>query len=197
MARKAKLSMQHRVAIDRYFVNGFKQNDALRHAGYAESTVRDHPEYVFQHPEVVKEIARRRKQIAKKFDVTQDWIVGRLVRMVTAGDRLAKFKVVQEDGTIAWDFRGATKEELSLLTELHADIYIEGRGEDAQLVKKFRIKYPDEHAALIALGRHLGMFTDKVEVTGDLASRIQAGRKRAAHIETEDEEQEQPVETIH
>ena len=48
-------------------------------------------------------------------------------------------------------------------------------------ITKFKVTEPDVQAALMALGRHFGMFTDKVEVTegGSVTERIQAGRARA------------------
>ena len=44
---------------------------------------------------------------------------------------------------------------------------MDGRGEDARDVKRTRFKLADKKAALESIGRHLGMFTDKIKVGGD------------------------------
>ena len=44
---------------------------------------------------------------------------------------------------------------------------MDGRGEDARDVKRTRFKLADKKAALDDIGRHLGMFTDKIKVGGD------------------------------
>ncbi len=191
---REKLTPHQSRAIDAYFENGGKQRDAMRAAGYAESTATNFQVSVFQHPAVVAEIARRRKKLAKKHELTQDWIIERYMQLADAGKTLAKFKKVQEDGTLMWDFTEATEEDLALVSELGVDFYTEGRGPGAIDVKKFKIKTPDVQAALTALSRHLGLFNDSLEVKGDLAARIQAGRARAFAVE-EDEGVEE--ETVH
>ena len=44
---------------------------------------------------------------------------------------------------------------------------MDGRGDDARDVKRTRFKLADKKAALESIGRHLGMFTDKIKVGGD------------------------------
>jgi len=51
--------------------------------------------------------------------------------------------------------------------------YVEGRGEDAREVKRVRFKLADKRAALVDLGRHLGMFVDRHEHSGPAGGPIE------------------------
>jgi len=175
-----KLKDNHLVAAQAYLTNGFVKSEAMRTAGFSEQTCKSRVGLVFDREDVKAYIAEAQAEAAKKFELDQDWIVRRLMSLAMAGETLAKFKVVQADGSLMWDFSGATEEELSVVTELGVEFYTEGRGEDSVEVKKFRVKHPDVHAALVSLGKHLGIFTDKVEIAGgSLEDRITAGRARA------------------
>jgi len=187
------LDPKHHLVLDYYFDNGFSKKEALLSAGYAESTANNFAAKVFDREDVQKEIKLRQKKLAKKFQLTQDWLIKRFLRQATAGDTLARFKKIEEDGSLSWDFTGATKDDLALIQELGVDFYTEGRGKNAKKVKKFKIKTPDEQAALMALGRHLGFFHDKVEIVGSLAERIQAGREQAYAKAEKDREGENTI----
>lgn len=178
MPRK-KLKDNHRIAAEEYMSNGFVKSEAMRKAGFAETSCTSRSGLVFDREDVKEFIKERQDKIAKKYELDQEWVVQRLMKNAMSGETLAKFKVIQSDGTLAWDFTGATEEELSVVSDLGVEFYTEGRGPEAIEVKKFKVKLPDVHAALVALGRHQGMFTDKVEVTDSLEDRLAAGRKRA------------------
>src|SRR5438105_4182779 len=62
-----------------------------------------------------------------------------------------------DSGRAAGDLRGNPAHEG------FADV--NGRGKDARDVKRVRFKLADKQAALVSLGRHLGIFDDKVTLT--------------------------------
>lgn len=175
---RAKLTYQQSETINFYFENGFNQAAAMRSAGYAKGSIHV-SQTLFNKAHIKKEIERRKAIRAKEYEVTQDWVTEQFMKRALAGLTLAKFKVVQPDGSLGWDFRGATQEELALVTELAVTFEKSGRGKNAIDVTKFQVKEPDAHAALIALGRHISFFNDKLEVTGgSLAERIKKARKQ-------------------
>lgn len=170
--------IRHMLVIDAWFNNGFNKAQALRDNGYAENTALHMQHQVFNREDVREEINRRKAQLANRFKLDQDWIVGQLVNRAKAGETLAKFKQVADDGSLFWDFTNASQDELALVEDMGVDFV---KGKDGVNVKKFTIKTPDSHAALMALGKHLGIFTDKLEVSGgSLIERLQAGRNRLA-----------------
>lgn len=46
--------------------------------------------------------------------------------------------------------------------------YVEGRGGNAREVKRVKFKLADKRAALVDIGRHLGMFKDRLDLSGDV-----------------------------
>jgi phage terminase small subunit len=59
-----------------------------------------------------------------------------------------------------------TDEQKAALSEVTVEDFKDGRGEDARDVRRIKFKLYDKLGALEKLGKHLGMFKDKVELTG-------------------------------
>ena len=169
---------RHMTVIDAYFENGFNKTKATRAAGFK------HPDryatVIFDLPEVVAEIERRRALLREKYELTEDWVIERLMAIADSGRVLAKYKKVAPDGTLTWDFTGAPPEDLVAINELTVDTYVEGKGANAKQVKKFKVGTSDPKAALDSLCRKLGLFNDKVTVAGEvsLVERLRKGRER-------------------
>lgn len=70
------------------------------------------------------------------------------------------------DGDPVLDFSNLTSEQKAALSEVTVETYLEGRGEDARTVKKVKFKLHDKRAALVDIGRHFGMFKEKLEISG-------------------------------
>jgi phage terminase small subunit len=70
------------------------------------------------------------------------------------------------DGDPALDFANLSRDQAAALQEVTVESYIDGGGENAREVKKVKFKLADKRAALVALGRHHKLFTDKFEHGG-------------------------------
>jgi phage terminase small subunit len=58
------------------------------------------------------------------------------------------------------DFSTLTPDQKAALAEVTVD-FVDGRGENARAVKRVKFKLHDKQAALVSLGRHLGLFDPK------------------------------------
>lgn len=172
------LSPRHRIMIDAYFSNGFKEPEAALMAGYESASASQ----LFKRPDVVAEIERRMNMLSARSKVTAEWITEQLYNIANGGNTLAKYKRVLDDGSIMHDFTGATREELALITDLTVESYMDGKGEDAREVKKFKVSHTEPKSALDSLARILGMFKDKVEVEHSVTERLMAGRDRVRKL---------------
>ena len=186
------LSDKQLAVIEAYFENGWDKEKAMLTAGYSPNTSATNTQSVFSRPDVIAEIAAKKARREQVSDINTEWVMQRFARLAMAGESLAKYKKVQPDGSLAWDFTGATQEDLAVITELGVDYYTEGRGKDGIEVKKFRVKVPDMQAALVAIARHLGAFNDSLEVTGDVSAKIAAGRARARARDNADPKESDP-----
>lgn len=178
--RGAVLSQMQHTFIEAFLTNGGKATAAARTAGYKHAHQKGYA--VLNQPLVAKAIEAARAKVATKLEVSREWVMGKYKKWADAPEVLAKFKKVEEDGSIRLDFSGATQEELSLITEVTTDYYTDGRGEGAREVKKFKVSGVDPKASVDQLGRMIGVFNDKMTVTGELSlvERLQRGRERAA-----------------
>jgi len=74
----------------------------------------------------------------------------------------------QPDGTAYVDLSDLDRDKAAAISEIVVDEYTEGKGDDARQVKRVRFKLHDKRAALLDIGKHLGMFRERVEVTGTI-----------------------------
>jgi hypothetical protein len=65
---------------------------------------------------------------------------------------------ITSDGDPYVDLSKLTRAKAAGLVDFSVDDYADGRGEDARQVKRVRIKIGDQKGALVALGKHLGLF---------------------------------------
>ena len=178
-----ELPERYLVCIDEY-LKGKSKTDAMLIAGYSEGTARGRgPMLVFGREDVKAEIAKRQKGARVKYDIDRDWVVQRLAAIADAPAVLAKFKKINSDGTLYYDFTGATEAELELVDSITTETYMEGRGDDAREIRKFKITVNDRQRALDGLARIFGFNKDSLDVKGKLTlvERLQQGRKRVKH----------------
>lgn len=104
------------------------------------------------------------KAMAEKPGITQTRIIDELALMGFA--RMGDYITIQPDGTAYVDLSKITQEQTAAISELTSDEYIDGRGEDARSVKRVKIKIADKLSALEKMGKVVGMFKDRHELTG-------------------------------
>ena len=78
---------------------------------------------------------------------------------------MADYMTIGTDGDLRLHFHKLTRAQTAALAEVTVVAYAEGGSEDAQKVKKVRFKLHDKRSALVDLGRHYGLFKDRLEHT--------------------------------
>lgn len=71
------------------------------------------------------------------------------------------------------DFSNLTREQAAALVEVTVEDFKDGRGEEARDVRRVKFKLADKRAALVDMGKHLGMFVEKHEIAGKNGGPIQ------------------------
>jgi phage terminase small subunit len=69
------------------------------------------------------------------------------------------------DGDPVLDFGSLSRDQAAALQEVTVENFMNGRGDDAREVRWVKFKLADKRAALVDLGRHHKLFTDKTELT--------------------------------
>ena len=125
---------------------------------------------LLKNPLVLSYVAMRQAEMSKKLQVTQEQVVAEFKRIAFANPRLIA----------SWNADGVTLHDSEGLSDDAAAAIAEVSETPTKIGKAMRFRLHDKVAALTALGRHLGMFVDHVEVTvNDLSERMKQARERA------------------
>lgn len=139
--------------VEEYLIDLNATQAAIR-AGYSKSTAYSIGQENLNKPELAAEIEKRRSELSDKAEVTQEQIVAEFCRMG-----------FYDPAEIAGRPMNGPEDISNLPEDVRRAIV--GWGWDK--AGNFTLKLADKNAALTNLGRHLGMFTDKVDVKGEMA----------------------------
>ena len=159
-----------RAAFVREYLIDLNASAAARRAGYSARTANRAGHELLSNPDIAAAVQEAQEERAQSTGVTAERVVNELAKLAFAnlGDY---FQMASgEDPYI--DLSNVTRDQLAALTEIQVDDYTDGRGEDARDVRRVKIKMADKKAALELLGKHLGMFTDRVEHSGGMTIEV-------------------------
>jgi phage terminase small subunit len=71
------------------------------------------------------------------------------------------------------DLSSMTRDQAAAINEVTVEDFKDGRGEDARDVRRVKFKLSDKRAALVDIGKHLGMFKDKDDDGKDAPTVVQ------------------------
>jgi phage terminase small subunit len=115
---------------------------------------------LLDHPKITLRLAELRLAAQQRNDITVDKIIRELA--LIGFSNMLDYVTPQADGTVFVDLSKLTRAQAAAIGEVTVEEYMEGRGEDARPVKRVKFKLSDKRAALVDLGKHLGMFPTQV-----------------------------------
>lgn len=117
-------------------------------------------------PEVQDRVQEITGRAAEAAGVTVEAILAELSRVGFAN--MLDYMTIGADGQPTLDFSKLSREQASVISELTVETRstLQEEGEDPGQVQKVRFKLVDKLSALDKLGRHVGLFKDRVEHTG-------------------------------
>lgn len=150
--------------VDEYMVD-FNATQAAIRAGYKAKTAHVIGAENLRKPKIAEEIARRQKDLQRRTEVTQDRVVKELARVAfaDASDYVCVETLTYEngDGTVSPVQIVSPKDTGALSDDQRAAIAGIKQGANG-----IEIKLHDKIKALELLGRHIGMFNDKLSLSG-------------------------------
>jgi phage terminase small subunit len=108
---------------------------------------------------------------AVRAEVSQAQVLAELSKIAFAN--MLDYMRAGADGDPHLDFSALTRDQAAALGEVTVEDFKDGRGDQARDVRRIKFKLNDKRAALVDIGKHLGMFRDKVELTGKDGGPIQ------------------------
>lgn len=141
--------------VDQYLIDLNARQAAIR-AGYAESNANQTGMRLLKKPDVKALIGERMKARAERTEIDQDRVLKEIARVAFSDIRK----------TMTWGPDGVKLIESSELTDDQAAGVAEVAETTSTNGGSLKLRKHDKMKALELLGRHLGLFVDKVEHTG-------------------------------
>mgnify|MGYP003385884168 CR=1 FL=1 len=138
-----------KTATEAYVLAGYKDNDG--NASKLAAKVQDR----------VKEITGK---AADKAGVTIERILAELAKIGFAN--MLDYVTINGSGEPVIDLSELSREQAAAIQEVIVDTHNEREGEESVSVRRVRFKLLDKRAALVDMGKHLGMFKERVEHSG-------------------------------
>lgn len=168
------LTEKQKKFVDEYLIDLNATQAAIR-AGYSEKTARSVGAENLTKPDIQKEIEKRMKARQKRTEITQDWVLNELCKIASAnGTDFAKVvdEPVIKDGQYVVDPDTGRIRTYPAVKLVKTDELPEDKKAAVAAIKEGKygvsVDSYDRVKALELLGRHLGMFKDKVEVSGSV-----------------------------
>ena len=159
-----KLTAKQIRFVDEYMVD-FNATQAAIRAGYKAKTAHVIGAENLRKPKIAEEIARRQKDLQKRTEISQDRVVKELARIAFADASdyacIETLTYENEDGTVSPVQIVSPKDTGALSDDQRAAIAGIKQGANG-----IEIKLHDKIKALELLGRHIGMFNDKLSLSG-------------------------------
>lgn len=134
---------------------------AARRAGFSKATASEQAVRLLADVRVRAEVDRLKAERSQRTQVTADAVVSEIAKL--AFSNMMNYIVIQDDGSYVVDFSMVDRDMGAAMSEVTTETYVEGKGEEAQTVKRMKFKLCDKKGSLELLGRHLGIFNDKSE----------------------------------
>lgn len=154
------LNSRQRRFVQEYLIDLNATQAAIR-AGYSVDTAGSIGSENLTKPEIARAVEVAQAERLARVELTGDMVIQELRKIGFAN--MQDYMGSTPDGDPFLDFSMLTRDQAAALQEVTVEDYMDGRGEDARAVKRVKFKLSDKRAALVDIGRHLGLFTDRVQ----------------------------------
>lgn len=169
MAVKKTLTAKQDRFIDEYLID-FNATQAAIRAGYSKKTGYSIGQQLLKKPEIQEELKKRQKKLQLKTGITQERVLKEMAICAFADPQ--NYFEVQDDGSIRLktfdEMPPDSQRAIASVKEVQRILGSGEGGKDMTLEKRREYKFHSKTKNLENLGRHLGLFNDKVEVSGGL-----------------------------
>lgn len=158
MGNDVELTLKQRAFVEEYLADPERNaTKAARRAGYSFSSAAQSASNILKLPHVKAAIEERQGKLLESFGITEVRILQELAKIGFAN--IQDFAALTEDGR---SIRDVPREQTAAIKEVTIEQTDNGRFS----VKKTKLSLADKQAALVQMGKHLGMFKEKVEHSG-------------------------------
>ena len=161
------LTDKQQAFVREYLVDLNATQAAIR-AGYSPKTANKVGPKLLVNVGVQISIQGEQESRSKRTLITADSVLRELGKLGFAN--MLDYITINGDGLAAIDLGRLTREQAAAITELTTEDTYDKEG---NLTRRNKIKLADKRAALVDIGRHLGMFKEKLEISGPDGGAVQ------------------------
>ena len=169
MARNGQLTAKQTLFCQEYLVD-LNASAACLRAGYATKNPDAVGAQLLAKPHVAGVVAVSMAKRAKRTEITADRVLKELARLGFVN--MADFVTMDGSETPVLDFSRVTREQMAAVSEITQDTYLDGKGEDAKVVKRTKIKLYDKNTALSQLAKNLGITPETLNIKAEGAFKV-------------------------
>ena len=166
---KKKITPKQQRFVDEYLID-LNATAAARRAGYSEKTAEQQGPRLLGNVGVATAIRGAKENRAKRTQISQDEVVAELAKL--GFSNMLDYLSLQENGTAILDWSALTRDQAAAIQEVIVDTYTEREGDKLIPVKRIKFKLSDKRSSLVDIGRHLGMFDDKLTIGGNVTVEV-------------------------
>ena len=156
-----KLTAKQERFVAEYLVDLNATQAAIR-AGYSKRTARSQGQRLLTNVDIAKAINAAVARRSERTEIEADAVIRELAKIGFAN--MLDYITIGKDGDPYVDLSKLTREQAAAIGEVTVEDFTDGRGEGARDVRRVKFKLADKRGALVDLGRHFGLFTDKAVV---------------------------------
>ena len=177
-----------RAVFAREYLKDLNGTQAAIRAGYAPGAAATEAWRLLRFADVQAIIQKGRDRLVAKAEYSAESVQAELVKMGFAN--MQDYMTVGADGLPRLDWSGPTRDQACALSEVTVDVLSVGKGDDPDceegegpsiMVQRVKFKLADKLAALDKMIRMLGLYKDKVELSGNPDSPLHAIVERVSN----------------
>lgn len=168
-----KLTKKQKVFVDEYLIDLNATQAAIR-AGYSKKTANNiGPELLGKTcvANAVQEAIKKREQ---RNEITQDRVLNEIAKLAFSNIQ----DIYDKDGELI-PIDKLPRDVAAAIQEINQDSI---SGDDNETIIKRKYKLSDKKASLELLGKHLGIFTEKIKIEGELSLSEMSKEEKLARI---------------
>lgn len=148
--------------VDEYLIDLNATQAAIR-AGYSEKTAGSVGHENLQKPEIATAIHNAMAARSVRTEITQDMVMQELA--LIGFSNMLDYIHITPEGDAFVDLSQLSRDKAAAITDLTVEDFTDSRGECSRDVRRTKIKLSDKRRALVDIGKHLGMFVERQQVT--------------------------------
>ena len=153
----AKLNAKQQRFVEEYLIDLNATQAAIR-AGYSVKTANEQGARLLANVSIQENVAKKMAERSKRTGINQDRVIQELARIAFVNPQNV---INADDGSVRED---ATEDDLACIQS----VKVKTMSGDKGYSEEREVRLNDKMKALELLGKHLGMFKDKVELETDM-----------------------------